>query len=112
MPRYLVPWLHRLFTDAAAAVPCSKTGQLVSGAILFEKTLHQDASGGTLFTNLLQAIDIVPGIKVNLGLKSRVVVNKGELWCNSLTGLYTKCVTHFARRAQFATSGARSSASM
>lgn len=39
----------------------------VSGAILYEETLYQDAADGTAFTDLLKAKDIVPGIKVDTG---------------------------------------------
>lgn len=79
-----------------------KLGDFVSGAILFEETLYQDAADGTPFTDLLQTAGIVPGIKVDSGLKPLVGGNEGETWCSGLDGLYDKCVAHYARGARFA----------
>lgn len=79
-----------------------KLGDYVSGAILFEETLYQDAADGTPFTNLLKTAGIVPGIKVDSGLKPLVGGVEGETWCSGLDGLYDKCVLHYARGARFA----------
>jgi len=79
-----------------------KLGDYVSGAILFEETLYQDAADGTSFTDLLTSAGIVPGIKVDSGLRPLVGGNEGETWCSGLDGLYEKCVLHYARGARFA----------
>lgn len=63
----------------------------MSGAILFEETLYQDAADGTPFTEVLNGLGIIPGIKVDTGLKPLVGGVEGESWCSGLDGLYDKC---------------------
>jgi len=77
-------------------------GDYVSGAILYEETLYQDAADGTAFTDLLKSCNIVPGIKVDAGLKPLVGGGGAETWCSGLDGLYDKCVAHYERGARFA----------
>jgi len=77
-------------------------GDYVSGAILFEETLYQDAADGTPFTEVLKEQGIVPGIKVDTGLKPLIGGVEGETWCSGLDGLYDKCALHYARGARFA----------
>merc|ERR1719343_1576641 len=77
-------------------------GDYVSGAILFEETLYQDAADGTPFTEVLKEQGIVPGIKVDTGLKPLIGGGEGETWCSGLDGLYDKCALHYARGARFA----------
>lgn len=79
-----------------------KLGDYVSGAILFEETLYQDAADGTPFTEVLKGQGIVPGIKVDTGLKPLIGGVEGETWCSGLDGLYDKCALHYARGARFA----------
>merc|ERR1712032_899465 len=88
-------WRQLLFTWA-------NIGQFISGAILFEETLYQDAADGTAFTDLLKSYNIVPGIKVDTGLKPLVGGGEGETWCSGLDGLYDKCVAHYEKGARFA----------
>ena len=40
-------------------------GNYISGAILFEETLYQNASDGTPFVKMLQDKGIIPGIKAS-----------------------------------------------
>jgi fructose-bisphosphate aldolase class I len=42
-------------------------GRSISGAILFDETIHQKASGGQPMAEILEAQGIVPGIKVDEG---------------------------------------------
>merc|ERR1712241_436027 len=74
----------------------------VSGTILFEETLYQSAKDGTPFVDLLKEKGIIPGIKVDTGLKPLCGGGDGETWCSGLDGLYDKCVLHYARGARFA----------
>jgi len=74
----------------------------VSGTILFEETLYQSAKDGTTFVDLLKGKGIIPGIKVDTGLKPLCGGGDGETWCSGLDGLYDKCVLHYARGARFA----------
>lgn len=77
-------------------------GDYVSGAILFEETLYQNAANDTPFTELLSQNGIIPGIKVDTGLKPLIGGTEGETWCSGLDGLYDKCALHYARGARFA----------
>lgn len=45
-------------------------GEFVSGAILFDETIHQRLTDGTTFVDSLVAAGIIPGIKVDLGAKA------------------------------------------
>jgi len=74
----------------------------VSGTILFEETLYQSSKDGTPFVDLLKEKGIIPGIKVDTGLKPLCGGGDGETWCSGLDGLYDKCVLHYARGARFA----------
>jgi fructose-bisphosphate aldolase class I len=51
---------------------------------------------------LLKEKGIIPGIKVDTGLKPLCGGGDGETWCSGLDGLYDKCVLHYARGARFA----------
>ncbi|MFQ5764728.1 MAG: class I fructose-bisphosphate aldolase, partial [Rhodospirillales bacterium] len=44
-------------------------GQFVSGAILYDETIRQNAADGTPLVELLKAEGIIPGIKVDTGAK-------------------------------------------
>jgi len=77
-------------------------GDYVSGAILFDETLYQDAADGTPFVELLKSAGVVPGIKVDTGLKPLCGGNEGENWCSGLDGLFDTCTKAYARGARFA----------
>jgi len=44
-------------------------GNFISGVILFDETLRQNATNGKPFAKVLQGQDIIPGIKVDTGAK-------------------------------------------
>lgn len=88
-------WRELLFTTP-------NLGDYVSGAILFEETLYQDSSNGTPFVDVLNKAGIIPGIKVDTGLKPLCGGGEGETWCAGLDGLYDKCKLHYAKGARFA----------
>ena len=44
-------------------------GQYISGAILYEETLYQDHADGESMVDKLKKLGIIPGIKVDQGLK-------------------------------------------
>merc|ERR1719413_64691 len=88
-------WRQLLFTTP-------DIGNYISGAILFEETLYQDAAEGKPFVELLNEAGIIPGIKVDTGLKPLCGGGDGETWCSGLDGLYDKCVLHYAKGARFA----------
>jgi fructose-bisphosphate aldolase class I len=76
-------------------------GQYISGAILFEETLFQNASTGKSFVEVMQAQSIIPGIKVDKGLVPLPNSN-GESWCQGLDGLAQRCATYYKAGARFA----------
>lgn len=88
-------WRQLLFTTP-------KIGECISGAILFEETLYQDSTEGKPFVDVLNEAGIIPGIKVDTGLKPLCGGGEGETWCSGLDGLYDKCVLHYAKGARFA----------
>mmetsp|Transcript_48345 Transcript_48345/g.58525 ORF Transcript_48345/g.58525 Transcript_48345/m.58525 type:complete len:393 (+) Transcript_48345:59-1237(+) len=88
-------WRELLFTTEGL-------GNHISGAILFEETLYQDSKDGTPFVDVLKKNGIIPGIKVDSGLKPLCGGGEGETWCSGLDGLYDKCALHYARGARFA----------
>lgn len=88
-------WRELLFT-------APNLGDYVSGAILYEETLYQNAADGTPFTSMLTSAGIVPGIKVDTGLKPLVGGVEGETWCSGLDDLHDKCCKHYAQGARFA----------
>merc|ERR1740139_1742159 len=88
-------WRQLLFTTP-------NIGDCISGAILFEETLYQDSTEGEPFVYVLKKAGIIPGIKVDSGLKPLCGGGDEETWCSGLDGLLEKCQAHYARGARFA----------
>jgi fructose-bisphosphate aldolase class I len=77
-------------------------GHYISGVILYEESLFQDASDGTPILELFRAQGIVPGIKVDLGVQPLAGGLSGETWCTGLSGLQERAARYYARGARFA----------
>lgn len=88
-------WRELLFTTP-------DLGNYISGAILYEETLYQDGNNGKPFVDVLNQAGIIPGIKVDTGLKPLCGAGDGETWCSGLDTLYDRCVLHYAKGARFA----------
>jgi fructose-bisphosphate aldolase class I len=88
-------WRNLLFTTPGI-------NQYISGAILYEETLFQDDPAGKPFVDVLKANNIIPGIKVDMGLKPLVGGGPGENWCSGLDGLLERCQSYYAQGARFA----------
>lgn len=73
----------------------------ISGAIMFEETLYQNAADGTPFVKILQDKGIVPGIKVDTGLTA-LPRTKGETATTGLDGLPERCKRYYEQGARFA----------
>ena len=73
----------------------------ISGVILFEETLDQNAADGTNLVKLLESKGILPGIKVDKGI---VVIShtKDESATTGIDGLADRCKTYYAKGARFA----------
>jgi len=88
-------WRNLLFTAEGI-------GQFISGAILYEETLYQDDPNGKPFVDVLKANGIIPGIKVDRGLKPLVGGGEGETWCTGLDDLAERADKYYAQGARFA----------
>jgi fructose-bisphosphate aldolase class I len=88
-------WRNLLFTTAGL-------GEFISGAILYEETLFQNDPNGKPFVDVLNANGIIPGIKVDVGLKPLVGGGPGETWCTGLDTLAERAPKYYAQGARFA----------
>lgn len=73
----------------------------ISGVILFEETLYQDAADGTPLVELIAAAGSVPGIKVDKGAKLMPGF-PGETITEGLDGLGDRLKKDYERGARFA----------
>jgi len=73
----------------------------VSGVILFEETLHQKATDGTLFVDLIRAAGAVPGIKADKGAHP-LAGHPGESVTDGLDGLRDRLKGWYDAGARFA----------
>ena len=62
-------------------------GNYISGAILYEETLYQKHVDGESMVDKLTKQGIIPGIKVDKGLKPLVGALEHETFCSGLDGL-------------------------
>merc|ERR1719235_2138350 len=88
-------WRNLLFT-------APNLGKYISGAILFEETLFQSDPSGKPFVDVLNGIGIIPGIKVDTGLKPLLGGVDGEKWCTGLDNLSDRCAKYYEQGARFA----------
>ena len=77
-------------------------GNYISGAILFEETLFQDHADGESMISKLEKEGIIPGMKVDKGLKPLVGGLEHETYCSGLDGLTERASDYYARGARFA----------
>jgi fructose-bisphosphate aldolase class I len=73
----------------------------ISGVILFEETLYQDAKDGTPLVDIISAAGSIPGIKVDKGA-SKMAGFPGETATKGLDGLSKRLRAHYERGARFA----------
>jgi fructose-bisphosphate aldolase class I len=76
-------------------------GESISGAILYDETIHQQKRDGTLFVKVLTAAGIIPGIKVDTGAKD-LAGHPGEKITEGLDGLRDRLKEYFQMGARFA----------
>ena len=77
-------------------------GKYISGAILFEETLYQDHKDGESMVDKLEKQGIIPGIKVDKGLKPLPGGLPHETYCSGLDGLVERASDYYERGARFA----------
>jgi fructose-bisphosphate aldolase class I len=73
----------------------------ISGVIMFDETLRQSTRDGTSLTSILEAKEILPGIKVDKGAKSMAGFPK-ETITEGLDGLRERLVEYAKLGARFA----------
>ena len=73
----------------------------VSGVILYDETLRQDAADGTPLRELLSSKGIIPGIKVDMGAKP-LALAEGETVTEGLDGLRERLAEYAELGARFA----------
>jgi len=88
-------WRNLLFTTEGI-------GEFISGAILFEETLYQNDPDGKPFVDVLKGAGIIPGIKVDKGLRPLLGGVEGENWCTGLDDLAERTAKFYEQGARFA----------
>jgi fructose-bisphosphate aldolase class I len=88
---------RRAYRELIVTTP--NLGRCISGAILFDQTMHQETKSGIPFVKVLLDAGIIPGIKVDAGAKD-LAGHPGEKVTEGLDGLRE-------RLAQYAQMGAR-----
>ncbi|HET9375742.1 MAG TPA: class I fructose-bisphosphate aldolase, partial [Chthoniobacterales bacterium] len=76
-------------------------GTAISGAILYDETIHQAKKDGTPFIKLLTDAGIIPGIKVDTGAKD-LAGRPGEEITEGLDGLRERLSAYYNSGARFA----------
>jgi fructose-bisphosphate aldolase class I len=76
-------------------------GQSISGAILYDETIRQKKKDGTLIVKSLIDARIIPGIKVDTGVKD-MAGHAGEKVTEGLDGLRDRLAEYFQMGARFA----------
>ena len=76
-------------------------GDVVSGIILYDETIRQDAADGRPFVQMLDDIGILPGIKVDTGAQPLALAD-GEKVTEGLDGLRERIAEYVELGAKFA----------
>ena len=76
-------------------------GECISGAILFDQTMHQETKSGIPFVKVLIDAGIIPGIKVDSGAKD-LAGHPGEKVTEGLDGLRDRLAEYAQMGARFA----------
>ncbi len=77
-------------------------GEYISGAILFEETLFQNHTDGESMVKKLEKLGVIPGIKVDKGLRPLSGGNDVETFCSGLDGLVERASDYYSQGARFA----------
>ncbi len=85
----------------ALLVTASGLSELISGAILFDETLHQSTPGGEPIVDVLNAAGILVGIKVDTGARA-LAGHPGEQVTEGLDGLRERLTRYVSLGARFA----------
>lgn len=90
---------RRTYRDLLLTTP--GIGDFISGAILFDETIRQNARSGESFVDLMRRSGILPGIKVDTGAKPLSGAH-GETVTEGLDGLRERIAAYVDLGAKFA----------
>ena len=90
---------RRAYRELIVTTP--NLGQCISGAILYDQTIHQETKAGIPFVKVLIDAGIVPGIKVDAGAKD-LAGHPGEKVTEGLDGLRDRLAGYAQMGALFA----------
>jgi len=90
---------RRAYREMIVTAP--NLGKVISGAILFDETIHQFTKDGVLFIDMLKKQGIVPGIKVDEGTTD-LAGFPGEKITMGLDGLKERLAEYYNLGARFA----------
>lgn len=90
---------RRAYRDLIMTTP--GLGTCISGAILYDETIHQKADDGRAFVDVLVHAGIMPGIKVDIGAKD-LAAHPGEKVTEGLDGLRARLLVYSEMGARFA----------
>jgi fructose-bisphosphate aldolase class I len=90
---------RRAYREMLVTTP--NLGDCISGAILYDQTIHQETEAGIPFVKVLLDAGIIPGIKVDAGAKE-LAGHAGEKVTEGLDGLRERLVQYAQMGARFA----------
>ena len=90
---------RRAYREMIVTTP--NLGRCISGAILYDQTMHQETEAGVPFVKVLLDAGIIPGIKVDAGAKD-LAGHPGEKVTEGLDGLRERLVQYAHMGARFA----------
>jgi fructose-bisphosphate aldolase class I len=90
---------RRAYRELIVTTP--NLGECISGAILYDQTIHQETKAGIPFVKVLIDAGIIPGIKVDAGAKD-LAGHPGEKVTEGLDGLRTRLAEYAQMGARFA----------
>jgi fructose-bisphosphate aldolase class I len=90
---------RRAYREMIVTTP--NLGRCISGAILFDQTIHQETKAGVPFVKVLLDAGIIPGIKVDAGAKD-LAGHPSEKITEGLDGLRDRLASYAQMGARFA----------
>jgi fructose-bisphosphate aldolase, class I len=91
--------MRRTYREMLFTTPAMKS--TISGVILHDETIRQKHSNGKTFSEYLNSIGVIPGIKVDGGTRD-LAMAPGELVTDGLDSLQKRMKEYFAMGARFA----------
>merc|ERR1712142_922540 len=93
---------RRVFRELLFSSDKETMSKSISGVILFHETLYQQGGDGKKFVDMLKERGIIPGIKVDKGVKDLMGAEDGECTTQGLDDLDKRCQQYKADGCQFA----------